>query len=133
MRPSRFIPRSAVALLALVGLAFGGCGGPTVYHVSGSVTHAGQPLPAGVIYFDPDYTNGNDGPQGYAHIKDGRYSTSAIGGAGVLGGPYLARIEGFDGKPGAELPLGRPLFTDFSQPVELPQSDTSLNFDVPGN
>ena len=29
---------------------------------------------------------------------------------GVIGGLYKIRIEGFDGKPGNELPLGKPIF-----------------------
>ncbi|MCI0361291.1 MAG: hypothetical protein L0211_22645 [Planctomycetaceae bacterium] len=132
MNQSRRLP-ILIIVLVLAAAMLPGCGGPTIYHLSGKVSFAGQPLPAGVIYFDPDYTQKNDGPQGYAFIKDGVYRTSAEGGAGVLGGPYLARIEGFDGQPGAELPLGRPLFTDFSQPLELPAADSVQNFEIPGN
>jgi hypothetical protein len=95
------------------------------------VTYDGKPLPAGVIYFDPDVTKHNDGPQGYALIKDGVYSTAGTGGRGVVGGPYLARIEGFDGKPGHELPLGKSLFTDFQQAVELPRAACTHDFHVP--
>jgi hypothetical protein len=29
--------------------------------------------------------------------------------------------------------LGRPLFTDFSQPIDLPKADTKVTFDVPGD
>jgi hypothetical protein len=106
--------------------------GPRLYDVSGKVMYKGKPLPAGVIYFDPDVTKGGDGPQGYAVIKAGEYSTAAAGGKGVVGGRHIARIEGFDGKPGAELPLGRPLFTDFQQALDLPRAEATQNFDVPG-
>ena len=75
-------------LAVLGGLLLAGCGrGPTLYQVSGRVTYDGQPLPAGVIYFDPDVTRNHDGPQGYAVIKNGTYNTSARGGRGVVGGP----------------------------------------------
>lgn len=118
-----------VALLCLLTV---GCNsGPKTYHVSGKVTYNGKPLPAGVIYFDPDVLKKNDAPQGYAIIKDGVYDTAAPGGKGVVGGAYLARIEGFDGKPGAELPLGRPLFTDFQQSIELPKATATQDFEVP--
>jgi hypothetical protein len=103
-----------------------------LYDVSGRVTYDGQPLPAGVIYFDPDVTKQNDGPQGYAVIKDGAYSTADRNGRGVAGGPHIVRIEGFDGRPGAELPLGRPLFTDYHENRDLPRSKSELNFAVPG-
>jgi hypothetical protein len=122
---------SCQALLVFGSLVCAGCGGPVRYHVSGQVTYDGQPLPAGVLYLDPDVTRRNDGPQGYAIIKDGSYSTSAAGGRGVVGGAYVARIEGFDGRPGQELPLGKPLFTDFRQSLDLPAADVRQDFSVP--
>src|SRR4051812_34015259 len=93
--------------------------GPTLYPVSGTVVFKGEPVPAGVIFFDPDISQKNDGPQGYAMIKDGKYSTAAEGGRGVVGGPYLVRIEAFDGKPGRELPLGQPLIMGFRESVNI--------------
>jgi|GEM_PF-194924 len=119
------------SFLSLTLLAVG-CSGPTMYSVSGSVSFDGKPLPAGVIFFDPDVSKSNDGPQGYAIIKNGRYDTAAPGGKGVVGGAYIARIEGFDGSPGEELPLGKPLFTDFQKAIELPKAKSTQNFDIPG-
>ena len=128
----RSLVSSAWLLLAACCLAFPGCStGPKVYRVSGTVTYLGQPLPAGVIFFDPDTTKGNSGPQGYASIKDGRYDTADPGGTGVGGGPYQARIDGFDGKPARELPMGRPLFSRYQQLIELPMEAATQNFDVP--
>lgn len=127
------LPRSwAMAVLATLGLLTVGCSrGPQFHDVSGTVTYRGKPLPAGVIYFNPDVQRGNDGPQGYAIIKDGEYTTATAGGKGVLGGAYVVRIEGFDGKPGNELPLGKPMFTDFQTAVDFPESATTKDFDVP--
>lgn len=127
VRPRRF----AIGLLAAAGLLIAGCGGSKLYEVSGRVTYDGRPLPAGVIYFDPDVTRQNDGPQGYALIKDGAYSTAAQGGRGVAGGPHVVRIEGFDGRPGAELPLGKPLFTDYQERRDLPRARSAQDFNVP--
>jgi hypothetical protein len=108
-----------------------GCNnGPTIFHVEGMVTYKGQPLPKGVIYFDPDPRQGNDGPQGHAIITDGKYTTRGELGKGVVGGAYIIRIEGFDGKPGNELPLGKPLFTSFSETRSLEAADQTQDFTI---
>jgi hypothetical protein len=119
-----------LALPILVLAALAGCGEPKLYQVSGHVTYHGRPLPAGVIYFDPDVMRGSDAPQGYAIIQDGAYNTAGVGGKGVLGGAYVARIEGFDGRPGVELPLGLPLFNNFTQELDLPRADAQQDFTV---
>ncbi len=121
----------AAGLIMAAGVLLAGCGGSGLYEVSGRVTYDGRPLPAGVIYFDPDVARHNDGPQGYALVKDGAYSTAAKGGRGVAGGPHVVRIEGFDGRPGAELPLGKPLFTDYQERRDLPRARSEQDFAVP--
>jgi hypothetical protein len=125
--------QTLLALVALTVLTVVGCGeaGPQRFNVSGTVTYNGQPVPAGVVWFDPDFSKQNDGPQGYAFIKDGKFDTAETE-SGPGGGPHIARVEGFDGKPGEELPMGRAIFLDFSQPVDLPREDTTLEFNVPG-
>ena len=97
--------RLAVLAVALVGLA--GCGpeGPPRFHLTGHVTMGGQPVPAGMIFFDPDYAQGNDGQQGFAFIKDGQFDTR-LKGQPTVGGKHIVRIHAFDGKPGNELPMG---------------------------
>ncbi len=42
-----------LAVLALP-LAAGGCGGPRFLHVTGRVTHKGQPVPSTQVFFLPD-------------------------------------------------------------------------------
>lgn len=108
-----------------------GCGGPEVFHVSGTVTYDGKPLPAGMILFSPDFAKKHDGPQGSAEIKDGKYDT-AQGGTAVNAGPYEVLIQGFDGVPipEKELMIGSPLFTNFKQSVELPAADSQQNFEI---
>ena len=86
-------------LLALVALA--GCSQQEkLCRVSGVVTHAGKPIPKGLIFFDPKA----DGPQGFANIVDGKYDT-AVQGKGVRGAslsvsmpawsPGMYRIENY--------------------------------------
>jgi hypothetical protein len=104
-------------------LILGCTGGPKRYRVSGKVTFAGKPVPAGTIYFTPDGARNNRGPAGYAQIKDGQYDTSASGGQGATAGPVVVKIEGSDGT--------NQLFRTQELPADLPQENTSKDFDVP--
>ena len=54
----------------------------------------------------PDFVNGNDGPQGFALIKDGAFDTRN-GGQGHGGGAMLIRIEGKSDTPRF---YGNPIF-----------------------
>lgn len=108
-----------------------GCGGgaPRDYHVTGTVTWNGQAVPRGQIFFDPDLSKQNDGVQGYALIEDGRFDTRK--GRGVAGGPHVIRIAGFDGVPGNELPLGKPLFSEIRIVRDLPRVDATIEIRLP--
>lgn len=120
----------AIVLLSLLVIA--GCGErpPTLYHVSGTVTFGGKPVPAGSILFEPDTTKGNQGPAGFARIKEGKYDTRTSG-QGTIGGPHIVRITGLDGIPGEELPEGTPLFPEYKTQVDLPKQNSTQDFDVP--
>ena len=116
--------------LTLLALVACGCGsGDRLFEVTGTVQFQGQPLPAGQIFFDPDYLKSNDGPPGFAFVRDGKFDTRGTG-RGVVGGPYKVRIEGFDGKPGNELPLGRPICKHEEARV-LPRENSAQHFTVP--
>lgn len=119
---------AACALLA-------GCAedGPPRYDVSGMVSFNGEPVPRGTIVFEPDTKKGNKGPQGFADIKDGHFNT-ADGGKGTVGGPHIARIAGFDGKPQNEQQyLGNPIFNEHLEEVDLPVGEPAAqDFVVPG-
>src|SRR6478672_4234893 len=88
-----------------------GCGGGQGAEVWGEVTFDGKPVPAGRIYFNPDFTKGNDGPQGYAPIKDGKFDTRHEGQA-AAGGPTVVVVKGYNGVPKPDDPnwIGDPLF-----------------------
>lgn len=117
-------------VLALVVLAAGCGSGERLYDVSGTASYDGQPIPAGIIYFDPDPLAGGTGPQGFASINDGKYTT-AVNGQGVRGGSYVVRITGYDGKSANEAPLGRPLFDEYEVKKDLPAANSEVNFDIP--
>jgi hypothetical protein len=119
-------------LAAVVLIAATSCNqGPTLYHVQGTVTYDGKPLPAGTVTIESDTSKGNDGPQGFAHVKDGQFDTREPGGRPCSGGPCILRINGFDGQPRNEFPKGRPLFSNFQEARDLPRTDAEENFVVP--
>lgn len=120
---------SAVLGLAAAVWFAGGCGskpgpGTARYHVSGTVTYQGKPVPAGSITFQPDGTRGNAGPAGGAAIQNGKYDTRTSR-KGTVGGPHIVQIEGLDG------PDGNELFPEFTTTVDLPKQNTTQDFDVP--
>ena len=119
-------PALAFALVILVGC---GPSEPPLYDITGNATFAGQPIPKGIIHFDPDPMKGGKGQSGFANILDGKYDTSREG-RGILGGAYVIRINGFDGKPADELPFGQALFPEYTEPRELPLSDSTQEFTI---
>jgi len=124
------IKAAAVGLLAASLLAGCGDSGPPRYHLAGKVTFRGKPIPAGIIYFDPDLAGGHDGPQGFASIKDGAFDTRS-GGQGHAGGKCVVRIFGTDGIPAPEANMGKNLFSEYALNVELPTQDSTKDFVVP--
>ncbi len=126
--------RCVALLLFVTAVALGGCSKSDVsrYDVSGTVTFSGQPVPSGSITFQPAV--GNEGPGGYATIKDGKYDT-AQDGKGPTGGPHHVTIAGYDGNadPGNEKPYGAPLFDAYQTKVDLPKEATTQNFEVPAS
>jgi hypothetical protein len=116
----------AAGLLALVA----GCGtkAERLFHVSGTATCGGKPIPMGHVHFEP--VRGTPGEPGYAAIDGGRFNTAA-GGLGIRGGAYVVRILGYDGKVRDDYPMGSPLFNEYEVKKDLPQADSEMNFDVP--
>ena len=119
----------------LLATALVGCGrsGPASYEVSGMVTYAGQPVPAGKIVFEPDRQAGNSGHASTAFFSEGRYQT--VAGRGPGSGPHLARIYGYkSGRDESGMILfGDPLFPRYVAKVDLPPQDSTQDFEVPAN
>ncbi len=132
----RSFRRLKTALLVILGLA--GCGqtGPARYELSGQITYDQKPVPRGYVRFIPDKREGNSGPGASAAIVDGKYQTMA--GQGTVGGPHIVRITGTDGVPyrtpeGALIPVGRPLFAEYEERVDLPRESATRDFAVPAS
>lgn len=119
----------AALAVGLAALPTGCGGGERLYDVSGTITFEGRPIPKGLIYFDPDASKGNKGPQGFANIEDGKFDT-ANKGKGIRGGHYTIRIGGFDGKVMPESPFGQYLFPEHVLTRELPAQNQTFEYDV---
>jgi hypothetical protein len=126
------IRTSAAALLLAAMAVLSGCSSDEeLYDVSGTITFEGNPIPKGLIYFDPDPAKGTPGSQGFANIENGKFDTSITGkGKGIRGGTYLIRISGFDGKEAAEAPFGQPLFLQHELTKDLPAEKQTFDYDV---
>ena len=77
-----------------------------------------------------DVSDGNDGTQGYAEIKDGTFDTSNSG-KGITGGAYVARLRGFVPAQG-DTPA-RMLFREYKQSIQLPTADSRQEIAVPAS
>ncbi len=119
--------RWSVAVFGLVALGtMLGCGDtePKRVRVSGKASFDGKPIVYGDVVITPDGAKKNNGPQGFANIRDGQFDTSAAGGKGYGGGPAVLRITGFDKQGGK-------LLCEQEFQVELPKSDSTHDIDVP--
>ncbi len=94
------------------------------------MTFKGRPVPAGLIAINPDFSKGNDGPQGLAEIRDGRFDTRPLD-KGAPSGPVVLMIDGFDGVAQPESPYGKPLFLGYKLSIDLPKEPTEKNIEVP--
>jgi hypothetical protein len=125
------VPRSQreVQLVALAcALLAAGCGangGPKTYRVTGAVTFDGQSIPQGMIVFTPDLSKQNDGTQGVADIKDGKYDTRGGRGIDVVGGPMKVSVTGLTAD-------ARPL-CQYDFELDLPREDTTKDIEVPAS
>jgi len=123
-----------VAAAMFAGMALlAGCGDDEqLHHVSGTITFEGNPIPKGLIFFDPDPSSGTPGTQGFANIENGRFDTALAGkGTGIRGGgSYIIRISGFDGHEKPEAPFGQFLFPEHELKKELPAEKQTFDYDV---
>ena len=133
--PSRSVCSWLPMILLAVAFAWvtgcGGDGGPKRFHLSGTVTFNGKPIPAGSIVFQPDTAKGNSGPQGVAEIRDGKYDTSD--GKGMIGGPHIVRITGFDRAAASEDDVVNALFGEYTVEADLPKKSDTVDFEVPAD
>lgn len=134
MRTSRSLSRLASCGVLISLCVLTGCGqtDSKLVHVSGTVTVAGKPIPAGMVIFEPDPAKGNRGQQGHAEIKNGRFDTRSSG-KGVVPGAQVVRITGGDGvNPEPFTPYGNLLFEEHSVRLGVAADQPDLQLTVPG-
>ena len=123
---------TAMALLLTI-MFLAGCGdsGPPRYHVSGSVTYEGKPVPHGSILFQPLPSTGGGAATGNATIRDGKYDTR-VAGEPISGGPQIVIIEAFDGKVVNPdyAPFGESLGDSYRRQHDLPEEDATLDVEL---
>ena len=117
--------------VVLAGVVCCGCGGGDGverFPLSGRVTFDGQPLPFGEAVFRPD-----NGPEGSATIRNGKFDTAAEGGQDVLHGPTTIYVTGYSEEPTdsegdetAEAESAPPLFVGYEVKTDL----SSETFDI---
>jgi len=122
---------ASICLIALLGVFATGCGSGTdgLYEISGQVLYGGEPVPGGAVSFEPDTSQGNSGPGCNAPIEDGTYKSPPD--RGVTGGPYNVTIYGTDGVSTEGAPMGTPIFEPYRTEVDLPEEDTTHDFEIP--
>ena len=121
-----------VIFLSALAMSLSSCSDKSAGRVDvwGTVKFKDQPVPAGLIVMNPDLSQGNDGPQGMAEIKDGRFDTRHLD-KGAPSGPVIFMIDGFDGVAQGDAPSGKPLFIGYKLQLDLPQQPSEQNIDVP--
>lgn len=132
--PGFWLRAGFLAALVAAGI---GCGGNGRNELTGTVTFQGNPVPLGEIRFEPDTSQGGDGPGVLLAIENGAFRTAP--GMGVVAGPHKVFIRGFDGKgapakqSGPAPYVGFPLFPEYTTTVDLPGKKHVLNIDVPAS
>ncbi len=129
-----FFRNHAAVWLLIAAAVWPGCGqdDPTSFRVRGTVTYQGEPVPRGIVYFDPDPARNNRGPQGYAIVEHGEYDTAGRSGRGIVGGPYRVRVSGFNGLNRSEMmPYGSPLFAEQLIEKDFAHEDSVFDIDIP--
>lgn len=137
MTSCRKILRTCLILMGLL-LSFegSGCGkgasdGPQRYQISGHVNFDGKPLPFGTITFEPDASKGNQGPQGFANIRDGIFDTSGEDGKGGTSGEMIISIIGTTHETVTEGSPGRFLFQEYRIEKTFPKDSYTFDVDIP--
>jgi len=129
-----------VLMVTVVCVPMTGCGEKGEfkrYHLEGTVTFQGLPLPYGEMILSPDVSKQNSGPSTVLEIHNGKFHTEP--GQGHIGGPYTAIITGFDGKhPQVNDPLRDPkslkgsvIVQHFQTSFDFPKANHQVSIEIP--
>lgn len=124
-------------MAAVLLVSIGGCkeaDGVRRYRRSGSVTFHGQLVEKGEIVFIPDRSRGGSGPGSTVTFERGTFKTRD--GQGVVSGPHIVQITGFDGHndsaDGGQIthPWGKLLFSEYRERINFPARASEHQIDV---
>ncbi|HWL09106.1 MAG TPA: hypothetical protein VNQ76_11935 [Planctomicrobium sp.] len=126
-------PKLLLMCVSLMIPAIVGCersSGPKRHTVQGTVIYQGALVPEGEIRFTPDVSQGNTGPGAIAEIRGGRFQTES--GRGVISGPHVVTITGFDGIDAQNTPnlKGNSLFPPFTTNYDFSNKTSDVKFEV---
>jgi hypothetical protein len=128
---------SGLLAIGTVVIGLMGCGGESTYHLSGTVSFNGSPIPDGYIIFEPDGSQGNTGQTGRSKITQGKYNTRSTDGMPIVGGPHLIRVVAHsapmqaDTVVGGEVVMPSLLFPPYSFTQDLPSANSTVDFEIP--
>lgn len=129
---TRFVHCLLSLSVLLTLCAVTGCSQPgTKTQLAGKVTFKGQPVPAGYVSFMPNSSEGNRGEVTVAEIRNGAFDTSQQTGSGILPGPTIIVIAGFDGNPKPGFPQGKQIFNPHQISENLSADISQKDFAVP--
>jgi hypothetical protein len=119
-----------VLFFVALSLVVGCTSKPKPAQLSGMVTFKGQPVPAGYISFTPGVTTG--GSVRVLQIKEGVYDSTKEQEPGIKPGPYVLRINGFDGKKIPFYGQGKQIFNEVKDiEFTVPSGTTTKDFVIP--
>ncbi len=140
MLKNKKLTQITLCLLFAITFIVAGCSdaekGLKRFKVSGTVTFDGKPVPFGMITFTPDSAKGNEGPQGFAKIIDGKFNTTSGNGRGIIGGAHQIKINGTSEENSGEMgpddmPITpKPLFKTYKTEFDFPKEDATKDFVV---
>ena len=125
------IPLLMIALLT-ASLGCGSTARVAKYPITGTVTHGGVAVPNGTLRFMPNFEKGNRGPATTITITDGNYQS--LPDYGVIGGPYVVEISGFEAltdQQAKAFVTPKPLFKPYTTTVDIEKKQNVKDFDVP--
>lgn len=119
-------------LFAILLLCSSGCGSGAGelerFSLSGEVTFDGTPVPSGTMTLEPDSSQGNQGPASHALIQDGKYTLPRE--RGIVGGPYIVKLSGYEPAGAGVDDLGKPLFENYEVQINLSETTSNQPFHI---
>ena len=117
-----------VCCLGVLALLQTGCGSKGVA-VTGTVKRGGQPLPAGMLAFEPKANSGTTGAGTNLAIRDGKFEVGSE--KQLTPGTYVVRVSPETIGSGMDLKKAPPQFKPWETTVEIKSDEEPLTLEMP--